>query len=97
MKNIFFLLLFPAILFSQINFSEHISPIIYNECTVCHRDGGAGPMPFTSYEEVASLGSMIEYVTATEYMPPWFADIDYSHFLGERFLSDEEKQLISDW
>ena len=76
MKNIFHLLLFPVILFSQVNYSEDISPIIYNNCTECHRVGGAGAMPFTSYEEVASLGVMIKYVTESGYMPPWHADPD---------------------
>ena len=97
MKNFYLLFIFSPFLLSQVNFSEHISPIIYNECTICHRDGGAGPMPFTSYSEVASLGAMVEYVTSIGYMPPWHADPDYSHFLGERVLSQEEKQLISDW
>ena len=54
-------------------------------------------MPFTSYEEVASLGMMIKYVTESGYMPPWHANPDYSTFLGERVLTDAEKQLISDW
>ena len=97
MKNIFLIFIFPGILFSQINYSEHISPIIYNNCTECHRVGASGPMPFTNYNEVASLGMMIEYVTESGYMPPWHADTDYSNFLGERGLTDEEKQLISDW
>lgn len=97
MKNIFLIFIFPGILFSQINYSEHISPIIYNNCTECHRVGASGPMPFTNYNEVASLGMMIEYVTESGYMPPWHADTDYSSFLGERGLTDEEKQLISDW
>ncbi len=74
MKNILYYLFFPTILFSQVNYSEHISPIIYNNCTECHRDGGAGPMSFTNYMEVASFGAMIEYVTELDYMPPWFAD-----------------------
>ncbi|MBF25191.1 MAG: hypothetical protein CMP49_01555 [Flavobacteriales bacterium] len=97
MKNIFLLLCFPVVLFSQVNFSEDISPIIYSNCTECHRVGGAGPMPFTNYAEVASLGSMVKAVTQSGYMPPWHADPDYSSFLGERVLTDQEKQLISDW
>ena len=97
MKNIFVFFIFPGILFSQINYSEDISTIIYNNCTECHRPGASGPMSFTNYAEVASLGMMIEYVTASGYMPPWHADTDYSTFLGERGLTDLEKQLISDW
>ena len=89
----YFLLLFyfPCFLISQVNFSEHISPIIYNNCTECHRSGQSGPMPFTNYLEVASLGNMINYVTSIDYMPPWHADTSYSNFLGERGLNNEEQ------
>ena len=95
----YFLLLFyfPCFLISQVNFSEHISPIIYNNCTECHRSGQSGPMPFTNYLEVASLGNMITYVTSIDYMPPWHADTSYSNFLGERGLNNEEKSLINEW
>ena len=47
-------------------------------------------MPFTNYNEVSSLGYMIEYVTSTGYMPPWHADPEYSNFVGERFLNDQD-------
>ncbi len=97
MKRIIILLFFPILLSSQVNFSEHISPIIYNNCTECHRVGQSGPMPFTNYLEVASLGNMINYVTSIDYMPPWHADTEYSTFLGERGLTDGEKNLINEW
>ena len=53
---------------------EQVSGIIYNKCTSCHRPGESGPMNFTNYNEVASLGNMIEYVTQSGYMPPWPPD-----------------------
>lgn len=40
---------------------------------------------------------MIEYVTSIRYMPPWKANPEYSSFIGENYLSDEEIQLIYDW
>ena len=96
------LLLISVIVLGQteeITFTKDISSIIYNKCTSCHRSGESGPMSFTSYEEVASLGGMIEYVTQNNYMPPWPPDPDYtSHsMLGERFLTPSEKNLISQW
>ena len=97
LKKLLFFFLFSFFSFSQVNFSEDISPIIYNNCTECHRPGQSGPMSFTNYLEVSSLGSMIEYVTQSGYMPPWHADTDYSNFIGERGLSDEEISLISEW
>ena len=88
--------------FSQTNditFSEHISTIIYNNCTECHRPGESGPMTFTSYAEVASMAEMIKEVTQTGYMPPWPPNPNYTphSLLGERALSDEEKEIIAQW
>ena len=80
-----------------VNFSQHIAPIIYNNCTSCHRPGEIGPMPFTSYQEVAAFGSMVQHVTGIKYMPPWKPDSNFSHFIGERGLSSQEIQQISDW
>ena len=94
---LFFGLLGFFIANGQVNFSEHIAPIIYNNCTSCHRQGEVGPMQFTNYEEVATWGTMIKYVTEIKYMPPWKPNLEYSHFVGERGLTDAEIQLIADW
>ena len=84
---------------NDITFTEHISPIIYNNCTECHRPGENGPMSFTSYSEVSAMAQMIKEVTQTGYMPPWPPDQNYtSHsLLDERFLTNEEKELIAQW
>ena len=82
---------------SQINFSEHIAPIIYNNCTSCHRPGEVGPQSFTSYQEVKDWASTIAYVTDIKYMPPWQPNQEYSHFVGERALTEEQINLITDW
>lgn len=82
---------------AQVNFSEHIAPIIYNKCMSCHRSGEIGPMPFTSYSEVAQYALTINAVVANDYMPPWPPDANYTHLVGERVLTAQEKQLLSDW
>ncbi|MEL7247511.1 MAG: T9SS type A sorting domain-containing protein [Bacteroidota bacterium] len=82
---------------STVNYATDIAPIILDNCTVCHRAGEIGPMPLTSYEEVRNWGFMIKYVTEIKYMPPWPPNQEYSHFLGERGLSDEEISLIAEW
>ena len=81
----------------QPTFHQDIAPIIYNNCTECHRLGEIGPMQFTTYEEVSSQGSFLDYVIQSEQMPPWTPDHTYSSFLGERYLTDEEKQVFADW
>ncbi len=63
----------------------------------CHRSGEVGAMPLTTYEEVASYGKMVQYVTSSRLMPPWYADPSYRHFSNERVLSDEDIRKINDW
>ncbi|MBJ05134.1 MAG: hypothetical protein CMP65_04465 [Flavobacteriales bacterium] len=102
MKNLILLSLISQIIFSQtsdVTFSKDISPIIYGKCTSCHREGESGQIPFTSYLEVASMGEMIKVVTQSNYMPPWPPDPEYTphSLLDERFLTDDEKNLIVEW
>lgn len=101
MKKCFLSILFYSVLFSTVvaqpTFSKDIAPLIYDNCGICHRPGEIGPMPLTNYEEVKSWGSMIEYVTAIKYMPPWPPEKSYSTLLEERGLTDSEIQLIADW
>tara|TARA_B100000579_G_C22831248_1_gene856110 strand:+ start:293 stop:1912 length:1620 start_codon:yes stop_codon:yes gene_type:complete len=102
MKNIILLTCITQIIFCQttdVTFSKDISPIIYSKCTGCHRVGESGQIPFTSYLEVASMGEMIKFVTEIDYMPPWPPDPDYTphSLLDERYLTENEKNLIADW
>jgi len=99
-KKIPFLLFGLLMIFqsnAQVTFSEHIAPIIYDNCTSCHRDGEIAPFPLTNYEEISSWKGMIQYTTEIKYMPPWKPDQNYSHFVGESGLTDDEIQLIADW
>ena len=50
-----------------------------------------------SYHDVAKRGKMIAYVTSTGYMPPWPADPNYSHFIGEKFLLKMKKMILQKW
>ena len=76
-------------------FNEHIAPIIYKNCTPCHRTGGAAPFNLTNYKEVWRKKKTIRKVTQSGYMPPWPADPNYSHFSGEKILSPRDKAIIA--
>jgi hypothetical protein len=82
---------------SQINWSTHIAPIIYSACAPCHRQGQSGPFHLLSYKDALKKAKLIKFVTQTGYMPPWPADASYTHFIGERVLSEHEKWLIKAW
>ena len=81
----------------QVTFTENVAPIIYNSCTTCHRPGEIAPFSLTNYEEVKDKSSLIKFVTETRYMPPWKADPEYAHLLGETALSDDEIETIAQW
>ena len=74
-----------------------IAPIIYKNCTPCHRAGESGPFELMTYEDVVKNKNKIKFVTQTKYMPPWPADESYTHFIGERTLTHEEIELIKTW
>lgn len=74
-----------------------IAPIIYKNCTSCHRAGESGPFELMTYEDAFKNKNKIKFVTQTKYMPPWPADPNYSHFIGERTLTPEEIELIKTW
>ena len=97
MKYTLLFLFFGGNLLGQVTYSEHIAPLIYENCSTCHRPGEIGPFDLTSYEDVAGQGQMIKYVTRIGFMPPWQPNPDYSNFLGESFLSQEEIDLIGQW
>src|SRR6187551_233470 len=81
----------------DVTFTKDIAPIIYNNGTKCHRAGEIGPFPMTNYDEIKPWAPTIQYVTAIRYMPPWKADPEYSRFQGERFLTQEQIDLIAEW
>ena len=101
MKRAFLLIFLPFFIADisaqSTTFAEDIAPIIYKNCSVCHRAGEIGPMSLTNYDEVKAWAPTIKYVTSIGFMPPWQADPEYNHFLGENVLTDEEIGQIADW
>ena len=81
----------------KVTFSEHIAPIVFNNCASCHRPGQAGPFSLLSYGDVSKRAQLIRAVTRSRYMPPWHAAPNYGSFADERRLTDEEIELIGKW
>jgi hypothetical protein len=78
-------------------FSETIAPIVYANCTTCHRPGQAAPFSLITYDDVKKRGSLIAAVTHSRYMPPWHAEHGYGEFADERRLSDADIAAIAAW
>jgi mono/diheme cytochrome c family protein len=82
---------------SPATFNKHIAPIIYKNCSACHRPGEAAPFPLLSYQEVARKGRTIAKTTASHVMPPWKAEPASYPYRDERRLKPEEIDLIQSW
>ncbi|MES1258582.1 MAG: hypothetical protein ABUS51_09130, partial [Acidobacteriota bacterium] len=81
----------------SITFTEHIAPIVYNNCTKCHRAGQVAPFTLTSYDDVRRHAPTIAAVTESRYMPPWKAEAGWAAFRDERRLSSTQIALIRQW
>jgi mono/diheme cytochrome c family protein len=82
---------------TSVTYSSQIAPLIYKNCSPCHRPGEAGPFNLLSYNDVKKNANRIKFATQTHFMPPWPADPTYTHFIGERTLTQNEIDIIKKW
>jgi Flp pilus assembly protein TadD len=88
---------FVSSAWSQPTFSRDVAPIVFESCVSCHRAGGPGPFPLTTYDEVRRRATQIAQVTRSRFMPPWKVEPGVGHFVGQRPLDDKAIALIEQW
>jgi len=82
---------------NAVTFSEHVAPIIFQNCVSCHRPGEIGPFPLLTYQDVRKRARQIAEVTGTRFMPPWHAESGHVEFLNPRVLSEEQITTLRRW
>ncbi len=98
----------PALAFGQaadgeISFSEHVAPILYDNCVRCHRPGGVAPMSLMSYEAARPWAPVIKYKTGLRdkmgAMPPYYLErqIGIQQMKDDERLTEEEIAIIASW
>jgi len=55
-------------------YNGEVGRIINENCVVCHREGGIGPMQLTNYDQVRPWAPLIQYKVAHREMPPYAYD-----------------------
>ena len=78
-------------------FSKDVAPILYQNCTNCHRAGEIGPMPLVSFSDARPWAKAIATRVTDGTMPPWHADPAHGQFLNDRRLSDKDRDTIVKW
>src|SRR5690349_15602417 len=82
---------------AAVTFNQQVAPIIYHNCSSCHRPGEAAPFALLSYEDVKKKGRQIGKVTSSRIMPPWKAEPASYAYRDERRLTDEQITTIQFW
>ncbi|HUR46661.1 MAG TPA: hypothetical protein VMZ27_12355 [Candidatus Saccharimonadales bacterium] len=82
---------------TQVTFNNQIAPIIYHNCSGCHRPGEAAPFPLLSYDDVQKKGKTIAKAVVSHAMPPWKAEPASFPYRDERRLAEREVSLLESW
>jgi Secretion system C-terminal sorting domain len=75
---------------------KDIAPILINNCTPCHHNGGIA-FSLSQYSQVVANNLAIKYDLLSNHMPPWPADPNYKHYVKERVISMADKNAIISW
>jgi tetratricopeptide (TPR) repeat protein len=82
---------------TELTYNKQVAPIIYANCSGCHRPGQSGPFNLLTYADVKKHGKEIVEVTSRRFMPPWLPGPGYNHFVGERVLNAGEIEILKEW
>jgi len=80
-----------------VTYYQQIAPIVYRECSPCHRPGESAPFSLLTYEDVKRRAAQIAAITKSRFMPPWLPEHGYDAFVEERRLTDAQIDLIGKW
>ena len=81
----------------SLTYHHDIAPILFAQCSTCHRPGQSGPFSLLTYEDARKRALEIVKVTQSRYMPPWLPVAGYGDFANERRLTEEEIGILKQW
>lgn len=78
-------------------YTRDVAPILFAQCTTCHRPGEVAPMSLLTYKDTRPWARAIAAQVAAGTMPPWHADPAVGHFANARRLTAAQKSTIAAW
>jgi len=94
---IFLMLARSAYADGEATFNNQVVRIFQQHCQTCHRPGNVAPFSLMSYADARPWARAIREAVLLKTMPPWKPVDAHGVFQGERSLTDQEIQTISDW
>jgi Tfp pilus assembly protein PilF/mono/diheme cytochrome c family protein len=80
-----------------VTFTRDIAPIVFANCSSCHRPGGSSSFNLLTYVDVKRHAQVIAETTRTRFMPPWKPEPGAGDFADVRRLTDAQIDLIQQW
>ncbi len=76
---------------NTVTYTEHIRPLLAENCVSCHTEGGIAPFSAETYDEAKQWAQSMASATLDRRMPPALANGsgDCNEFRGARWLSDD--------
>jgi mono/diheme cytochrome c family protein len=78
-------------------FTKDVAPILFNNCSSCHRPNEVGPFPLLTYTEAKKRAKQMADVTHDKIMPPWKPVAGPDVFKNARTLTDEQIAVFKAW
>ncbi len=76
---------------------DDVAPLVQRECLSCHIEGGVGPFPLTTYDEVRGAGPEVVAAVTAGVMPPWMPAADCHELADAKGLSEDERGVFQRW
>ena len=80
-----------------VTYHNRISRLVQENCQGCHNVNGNAPMPLENYRQVAERRAVIEYMTKSGRMPPWFAHRKVGEWANDKSLSVRDLADLVTW
>lgn len=78
-------------------FAKDVAPIVFKNCSYCHRPNQTAPFQLLTYTDVSKRARQIGEVVTSRYMPPWLPAPGFNDFQHKRVLTDTEIATITNW
>lgn len=80
-----------------LTYYNQISRVVHRNCGSCHHQGGIGPFPLLTKDEVSGLRYEIEREVSEGNMPPWLPADSCESLQGSMKMDEAEKEMLLRW
>src|SRR5262245_58317751 len=81
----------------KVTYERDIRPLVEQNCTNCHKEGGIAPFVLGEWPTVEQVREVVVSAVSTGVMPPWTADSSCHPLRDVRELSESTKALFVQW